>query len=142
MTPETAANWISLVFLAGMMGALRQVVRSVAGLKKSQEFTAGGGAGFAANFRWPVFVASLIISLTAGALACLTVTFPLTSDAKFLLTFIAAGYAGADFIEPFVRKQIPADGSPRIAEPARLEASPAAQATGNPDIPKGAATQL
>ena len=31
MTPETAANWISLVFLAGMMGALRQVVRSVAG---------------------------------------------------------------------------------------------------------------
>jgi hypothetical protein len=107
----TAVDWIAYIVLGGVLGSLGQVIRSVAGLKKAQDATIGGAAGFGATFEWPVFVVSLIIGFTAGALACLTMAFPAALDAKFLLTFIAAGYAGADFIEAFIKKYPPGIGS-------------------------------
>jgi hypothetical protein len=93
MTPATAADWIAFILLGGMLGGLGQVIRAIAGLKKVQDASAKGAAGFADHFKWTVFIVSLILGFTAGALACLTVTFPATLDTKFLLTFIAAGYA-------------------------------------------------
>ncbi len=105
MTPATVTDWISFILLGGILGGLGQVIRAVAGLKKSQDANVNGAADFAANFEPSVFVVSLIIGFTAGALACLAATFPATLDAKFLLTFIAAGYAGADFIEAFIKRQ-------------------------------------
>jgi hypothetical protein len=114
MTPATAADWIAFILLGGVLGGLGQVIRSVAGLKKAQDATAGGAAGFADNFKWTVFIVSLILGFTAGALACLTVTFPATLDTKFLLTFIAAGYAGADFIEAFIKKYLPGENGARL----------------------------
>jgi hypothetical protein len=106
-----------------MLGAFGQVIRAVAGLKKAQEGSSGGAAGFSATFEWPVFLVSLVIGFTAGALASLVASYPAKLDATFLLTFIAAGYAGADFIEAFIRKQ----PLPTGADPARerLAASPA-----------------
>ena len=111
MTPTTFAEWTSFMLLAGMFGAIGQVIRAVAGLKKAQDASRAGAAEFSAKFEWPTFVVSLIIGFTAGVLACLAVTFPVTVDVKLLLTFIAAGYAGADFIEAFIKKHLPGGGA-------------------------------
>lgn len=109
-------EWIALILLCGMLGALGQVIRAVAGLKKAQEAGSGGAAGFSATFEWPVFLVSLVLGFAAGALAGLTVTFPKDWGAQFLLTFIAAGYVGADFIEAFIKKQLPQGAAPRADE--------------------------
>jgi hypothetical protein len=125
MTPAAAqaAQWIMFILLGGMLGALGQVIRAIAGLKKAQEAGSGGSAGFSATFEWPVFLVSLVMGFAAGALACLTVTFPSEMNAQFLLTFIAAGYAGADFIDAFIKKQLPAGGAPRADEAAKVRAT-------------------
>jgi hypothetical protein len=108
MTPTTALDWITFIILGGMLGSLGQLIRALAGLKKSQDASVEGAAVFGANFDWSVFVVSLILGFATGALASLTVPIPPKLDAKFLLTFIAAGYAGADFTEAFIKKYLPA----------------------------------
>jgi hypothetical protein len=76
----------------GMLGMIGQGVRAVAGLKKMLD------AGTMADFRPSILLVSLLIGFIAGALAFLA-----SGSTETAVAFVAAGYAGTDFIEAFMR---------------------------------------
>jgi putative chitinase len=91
---------LSGVLLGGILGIVGQGIRIVAGLKKMLD------AGSMADFKPSVLMISLLIGFIAGTLAFLgtgfVVSVQLTSQA--MLGFVAAGYAGTDFIEAFMKR--------------------------------------
>jgi len=106
-TPNTPADWMTYILLGALMGGVGQAIRSTAGLKKVYDEASAAKEKFSDNFDWTIFLLSMVLGAAAGALTTLTVSFPAKIDAKFLLVFVAAGYAGADFIEAFVKKYLP-----------------------------------
>jgi uncharacterized membrane protein YeaQ/YmgE (transglycosylase-associated protein family) len=117
MAPTTGVDWIIWILLGGLLGLIGQIIRASAGLKKLYD-ESGDTKAFRNNFEWSVLSVSLIIGFASGALASLTVTYPEKPSGHFLITFVAAGYAGADFVEAFVKKHLPG-GRDRNAAPAR-----------------------
>lgn len=88
------------LLLAGFLGTVGQSIRALAGLKKLVE---SGG-----EFKATVLIVSLMIGFVSGVLAFLGVygadpTFELTT--VYMLSIIASGYAGTDFIEGFMKTQ-------------------------------------
>jgi len=110
----SALDLIYLLLAGGMLGMLGQVVRMCAGLKKANDSAAASGESFADMFDGGKLAISLVIGFAAGALALLGAGWTnITSPAAI----IAAGYAGTDFIEAFMKKNVP-DGSVNKAAPA------------------------
>jgi hypothetical protein len=110
----TATEFLVFLTLCLILGAAGQVGRTVVGLKKLRDQTAAQGTDFNDSFETSRLVVSLILGGVAGVLAGLalraTDTTGLTYDVKFALGIMAAGYAGADFIEGFMSKNIGAAG--------------------------------
>jgi hypothetical protein len=107
----SALDWIHLLLLGGLLGALGQGVRAVAGLKKVNDRAARDGKPFAQLFEASTLLLSLLIGFIAGALAILGMTSGLegtTIGRDLAITLIGAGYAGTDFIEAFIKKYLPA----------------------------------
>jgi putative chitinase len=90
---------IGLLFY-GLFGGVGQIVRAIVALGGSK--TLGSGtANQQSLFNAAYFVVTLIVGFVAGLLAAL-VTFDTLTDpfkVKIALTAMAAGYAGADFVE-------------------------------------------
>ncbi|MFZ0928218.1 MAG: hypothetical protein WAN11_06440 [Syntrophobacteraceae bacterium] len=100
------------LFLAIVLGIFGQCLRAVAGLKKLAEEAAASNKKTSDVFEWKIFGISLIIGAVAGVSGYLGIKYGSTDGADFskgptILSIIAAGYAGADFIEAFAKKYLP-----------------------------------
>ena len=105
-----AAGWILALVLGGILGMIGQGIRVVVGLKKVHDQAAAAQKAFGEIFQGSVLGISLLIGFLAGALAMIGIAENLTEakpSKELILTLIAAGYAGTDFIEGFTRKYLP-----------------------------------
>ena len=105
-----------LILLGLVAGALGQALRVVVGVKKASEEAAAGHQTLKqAGIDFGRIGLSLLIGAVAGALAILgstgfSATAADTITPQLFFGVLGAGYAGADFIEGFIRKQVPALG--------------------------------
>jgi len=104
-------EWINIIVLGALLGATGQAARSIVGWKKIFD-EAREGAAVADIFKSSRLVVSMIIGAVAGMIAALMLVDDASAFVKakapaefkqFLLALVASGYAGADFIEGFVR---------------------------------------
>jgi hypothetical protein len=103
----SAQDWIWLICLGGLAGALGQVARIVVGLKKANEDAAEAGAKLNEVFEASRLVISIVIGATAGALAAITVQPDLAKiGTETIVALAGAGYSGADFIEGIMSKEL------------------------------------
>ncbi|WP_422075193.1 hypothetical protein [Tranquillimonas rosea] len=103
----TAQEWLVLLALGGGCGLTGQVARMVIGLKKLWSDSADMQE--AERKLSPArLMLSLVIGAAAGALAAVvTVSAAGKVNREEILGLIAAGYAGADFIEGAIKKRLP-----------------------------------
>lgn len=106
MALTTPSEWIVFISLSGAMGITGQFIRAAGGAKKINDQASALEVSFGTVFDGPTFLTSLAIGFTAGVLAALG-TQPDTITAQYLLGLVATGYAGADFIEAFLKKSLP-----------------------------------
>jgi putative chitinase len=107
------------ILLGGLLGFSGQVIRVVVGMKKMYDKTRDTTTPSAPeqkSFETQRLVISLIIGFVAGVLAALALNIKDVPNVtkEMASGIIAAGYAGADFIEGFMRK---ADPTPVIDRP-------------------------
>lgn len=101
----TITEIINSVLAGGMLGALGQGIRVAVGLKKFNEENASKAASGkpTEEFSTSRLVISIFIGAVAGALGMLVKGEGLAKDGNFstesIVTIIAIGYSGADFIE-------------------------------------------
>lgn len=105
--------WLQLLVVGAIAGCAGQVLRTIVGLKKLNDDAAATPNVDVAEMIVPSrLVVSLIIGAAAGALAAMMFEPPLVggvlnASRDHLFGFAAAGYAGTDFIEGFMRRVIP-----------------------------------
>jgi hypothetical protein len=130
----TIDQWILQLLLGGLLGVLGQGIRVVPGMKKMNDHALAEGKPFRDVFNVGTLLMSLLIGFTAGALAIIASqpdgSVGATMDRQMILTLLAAGYAGTDFIEAFVKKNLPADGGAKPTTTAG-DAKPAADRVDN-----------
>jgi len=109
MAITTTADWAIFLLSSGGMGMTGQLVRAIAGTKKVNDKATEMKAKFADVFDWPKFLMSLATGFAAGIIAGLSLNpdGDIKTDNHFWLGVLAAGYAGADFIEAFLKKSLP-----------------------------------
>jgi hypothetical protein len=97
------------VLLAAFLGAVGQLIRVVAGLKKENDQAAAANVTLASRFSWQQLLTSMGISIAVGAIAGVLSGLQNANayDTKALLTLVGAGYSGTDFIEAFMKKALP-----------------------------------
>ena len=109
MITSSLTEWILLIILGGLAGALGQSARVLVGIKKLDDQVAVlEGKSHEDLLSVSRLIISIVIGFVAGALAALTTKHDqatLTSDQ--ILAFMAAGYAGADFIEGAMMRFVP-----------------------------------
>jgi hypothetical protein len=133
MTPDerTPSEWLDIVLLAMILGIVGQLLRAVVGLSKENAKVAAGEAG--AGFRSAELLFSLLISLAVGAVAGVLAALSAAEwkGGEMISAFIAAGYAGTDFIEGWMKKgssgssTVPPAGVPTGAVPPSAPLRPA-----------------
>ncbi len=101
-------NAIQALGLGCGLGAVGQGARVIVGLKKTHDVAAAKEETFAQNFKG----AELLVSLFIGGIAGTFATIPFLAESmnitqQSILMLLAAGYAGADFIEGFISKSLP-----------------------------------
>ena len=106
-------DWLQLIFLGGTAGLLGQGIRAAMGIQKAREKAKANKTSFSEVFSPSEFVTGLLVAFTAGALAAMTIQVS-EPEEKFklatVLGFVAAGYAGTDFIEGFAKRFLPSIG--------------------------------
>ncbi len=107
-----------MILVGGLLGALGQGLRVVVGLKKVYDQAHATNGDFTSLFDASKLLVSLFIGFLAGSLAILFMDLPEEPKQLYAL-LVGAGYAGADFIEGFVQKALPATagGPPAAAAP-------------------------
>ena len=99
------SHWFILVMLGGLMGTIGQGLRVIVGLKKLQEKTTQMRVPFSQSIQTNTLCISLLIGFIAGAIAIMSFGAEAQMPSReMLLGVMAAGYAGTDFIEGFVKK--------------------------------------
>lgn len=121
-------DWLMAALFGATFGATGQLIRTVAGMKKASEgMTGADGSGSGVpHFDSNRLVMSIVIGAVAGVLAVLGLDIsPESVTSDKVLAVMASGYAGADFIEAFMRKQLPASGlsAPASMPPATSSAN-------------------
>ncbi|MFC0184207.1 hypothetical protein SAMN04515674_102261 [Pseudarcicella hirudinis] len=115
-TPDVINNIVA----GGLLGILGQGIRVIVGLKKANDAaqstaqaqslagdkTASSRQVFNDNFDTKRFVLSLFIGFVAGALAIMFSVTGSQLNQQAILTTLAAGYAGTDFIEGLLNKYV------------------------------------
>jgi hypothetical protein len=106
-----ASSALWTVLLGGFLGMVGQLARTVVGIKKEMDAAKAPGAknkNFGDWFDIKQLVISILIGGVAGVIAILsTNTNANAIDNKFMLGIMASGYAGSDFIEGFMTKNLP-----------------------------------
>lgn len=111
MAALSAGDWIQLLTLAGLAGGAGQCMRAIVEIKKAHDVTstAGGSVGDTVDFKQ--MGVSLVVGAVAGVLSAMALDLSVAQiSAQQVLTFMAAGYAGADFIEGFMSRYMPQTG--------------------------------
>lgn len=130
----TGNEWLAAAGFGAVFGVIGQLIRTIGGLKKVNDASAGAEAA-AAEFSSSRWLTSVAIGGVAGALAALSLEIKVGNsiETSVVLGLMAAGYAGADFIEAFMHKHLP----PAVPRPAgggkAPEATSAPAITSNPD---------
>jgi hypothetical protein len=104
----TATDVINNVLAGGLLGLIGQGIRMAVGLKKLSDENSRREESEPVNASR--LIISLFIGFVAGALYVL-VNEGLFKDDEYLFAIIAAGYAGADFIEGIFRTFINKSGN-------------------------------
>jgi hypothetical protein len=107
---STPLEFITAIGLGLIAGALGQVVRQIGSFKKLMDENPKGGA--TERFDGTRFGVNLMVGATAGALGVLSLmddngALPANDLRQTFITLIGIGYAGADFIEAFMRRSQP-----------------------------------
>ncbi|WP_259070935.1 hypothetical protein HDF24_22970 [Mucilaginibacter sp. X4EP1] len=108
------------LLLGGLLGLTGQSIRVIVGLKKTYDSSVQQSTQFKDAFDGKQLLISLLIGFVAGLLATLlqlsfdpkAPQFTWTKD--IAVEIIAVGYAGADFIEGFMKKYLPAQDSTAV----------------------------
>lgn len=103
-------NLINEILLGGLLGVLGQGIRVVSGLAKLNASNVANKANNTptTDFSAARLLVSLFIGFIAGAVASLINGQPKPANENtFIVTIIAAGYSGADFIEGIFQKYLP-----------------------------------
>ncbi|HTN53244.1 MAG TPA: hypothetical protein VML50_12625 [Anaeromyxobacter sp.] len=109
----SAHDWILQFLVGALFGALGQGLRVVVGLKKLNDTALSQGKSVGDLFHAGTLVVSLLIGAIAGVLGTLTASVNLQAITREnIVLLIGTGYAGADFIEGFIRKELPAGVAP------------------------------
>jgi hypothetical protein len=123
---------IEALLLSGLMGMLGQSIRAIVGLKGIADQAADPNTPNPELFSAARLIVSLIIGFVAGAAAGLAMGLDKVSavtltDTQLLLSLMAAGYAGTDFIEGFMASYLPGQPPkiPAIQAPIPPQAPPA-----------------
>ncbi len=104
---------IMTLLVGGLLGMVGQGIRIIVGLKKVYDQSLREMKDFSQLFDSRLIMMSLLIGFVAGTLGALSMLDPATTkiSKESLLTFTGIGYAGADFIEGFVKKYLPSTGN-------------------------------
>jgi hypothetical protein len=107
--PFSVVQWLQVILLGGVAGAIGQGVRTLVGFKKLNDAAAGQTVQVGDLVSAHRLFVPLLIGFFAGALAgASTITDLLKVTAQQVLALVGAGYAGADFIEGFMTRIAPA----------------------------------
>jgi hypothetical protein len=96
----------TLVALGILLGLIGQALRVVVGIKKEIEQASAVGKPLKDSFDSVRLAISLMIGGVAGGLGAISL-LGTEINRELLLTLVAIGYSGADFIEGFMRKNTP-----------------------------------
>jgi hypothetical protein len=98
---NTIPDTINEILLGGLLGILGQGIRIAVGLKKlnNSNVTNTLNNQDTDEFSTSRLLVSIFIGFAAGAIALLLKGAPTAIDKEFIISMMAAGYAGADFIE-------------------------------------------
>ena len=106
--------WTALgyVLLGSILGAVGQGMRVIVGIKKQLDKASACGKKWEDWFETKQLLSSLIIAFTVGGIAGVLgaiefITKGTEITKEFMITLIAIGYAGTDFIEGFMKRRIP-----------------------------------
>ncbi len=129
----TIIQIINTIVAGGLLGALGQGIRTAVGFKKFNEENSALAAEnkVAEEFSVSRMVVSIFIGFVAGAIGMLVKTTSLSHNGNYntesIVTIIAIGYSGADFIEGIFNTYIkktnpisPVANSTEIANPSPL----------------------
>jgi uncharacterized membrane protein SpoIIM required for sporulation len=94
----------TFTLLGAFLGMAGQAARVIVGLKKKYDKSTEGGSQD--WFDTKQLVISLVIGGVAGIIGAISLIGEEITK-QTLLTLIAIGYAGADFIEGFMKKKLP-----------------------------------
>jgi D-alanyl-D-alanine carboxypeptidase len=110
-----ASEWLPIVALGILCGAAGQVIRAIAGLKKLGEDAKEIGTTLDELFSGQKLMISILIGATAGLLAAVTTVDSREAISRVVMVgLVAAGYAGADFIEAFARDYLPSNKAAQV----------------------------
>ncbi len=113
----TAPELLQLLAIGVIAGAFGQGVRAIVGIKKASDEVAAEGSTLRSE---GLDVSRLVFSLFIGGIAGGVGVFTITGfhpgavasiSAEMFFGIIGIGYAGTDFIEGFVRTQLPVRGA-------------------------------
>ncbi len=117
-------EWLELIVLAGLAGAVGQTARVIVGIKKVNDQASATNQSMGDIIELPRLVVSLLIGFVAGVLAVLVLNPGMNGiDSKTILALAAAGYTGADFIEGIMSRYEP---SPPVANVGQQQLLPQA----------------
>jgi uncharacterized membrane protein YeaQ/YmgE (transglycosylase-associated protein family) len=121
-----ANNALSYIVLSLLLGALGQAARMVVGLKKTYDAAQAKNLPTSACFDGKQLIVSLILGAIAGGLASISMIDNPVFDKQTIMILVTAGYAGADFIEGFMRKEqtVRTGQNPTLAVPAATSFAP------------------
>ncbi|MGY8684724.1 hypothetical protein Q2941_44290 [Bradyrhizobium sp. UFLA05-153] len=100
-----AVQWLEVVSLGIVLGALGQGARTIVGIKKLNDYS-DDASSTAALINGVRLLISFGIGGVAGAFAAITLITDISKaiSPEQLFTIAAAGYTGADFIEGFITR--------------------------------------
>lgn len=102
---KSALQWLELLGLGGALGALGQGARAIVGFKKLHDSASASSPSTSDLIDAGRLLVSLGIGFVAGALAAVPLVDNLAHvSGQQIFALVAAGYAGADFVEGFMRR--------------------------------------
>ena len=116
---RTPDEWLTLLLLGALLGMAGQGIRVIVGIKKLNDANAQPNA-VEEKVRLVQLALSFFIAFAVGAIAGILAAVSMDDtavDGKIITAFIAAGYAGTDFIEGWMKR---APGNTLNGPPARL----------------------
>jgi hypothetical protein len=101
-------DWLELILLAGLAGAVGQSARVIIGIKKVNDQASATNQSMGDIIQLSRLMVSLLIGFVAGVLAVLVMNVTITAiKPETILALAAAGYTGADFIEGIMSRYEP-----------------------------------